>query len=101
MSIIVDLTKSHLAKLASKDVAPAPAPEPKPEEVAPVPELDELTRRSRERAKQLMPHLLYRDEMTAAQYEQKVRQLRRAAQPPPKNPWLDPHGNRRSIWDRD
>jgi hypothetical protein len=79
-------------------VDPPPEPEqpdlPTPEEeVAPVPELDELTRRSREYCKRVMPHLIYADELTPKQYQQKVREIRKAMRPP-KVSWMDRFGRR-------
>lgn len=94
MPKLSDLTDA-LMKIASSpepaavDPPPAPLPTPEPEEVAPTPQLDETTRRAREYCKRVMPHLIYADEMTPAQYQTKVRAIRRAMQPPP-----------RSFWDR-
>jgi hypothetical protein len=101
MSKFSDLAKTHLAKLAG--TADKTAPEPAPERV--IPEVDPATRAARDYIKKMMqgrpgtPFFL--DEMTDEEIRQKQIQDRMAHVMPPRNPWLDPHGERRSIWDRE
>jgi hypothetical protein len=104
MSRFSDLAKAHLAKLA---IAAASAPdgatsEPEPERI--IPAVDPVTRAARDRMKALTMGRpgspVYFDEMT----DEEIRQWRRRnrmAMIPLRNPWLDPLGERRSIWDRE
>jgi hypothetical protein len=89
----------EMAKLAS---APKSAPEP-PKLV--IPEIDPATRAARDRIKALTlgrPGApFYADEMTPEELQQKCLQNRMAHVATPRNSWLDPRGERRSIWDRE
>ena len=82
---------------------PESAAEPAPERV--IPEVDPVTRAAGDHIKKMTqgrpgtPFFL--DEMTAEGIRQKRIQNRRAIVLPPRNPWLDPYGDRRSIWDRE
>jgi hypothetical protein len=101
MSKFSEIAKTHLAKLASTDVAAVP--EPVPERV--IPEVDPLTRSARDYIKRMMMGRpgtpFYLDEMTDEEIQRKRIQDRLAHVMPPRNRWLNPHGERRSIWDRE
>jgi hypothetical protein len=102
MNAITDALK-YLTKHAPEEIAPDPAPAPEPERV--IPEVDPVTRAARDRMKALTMGRpgspFYADEATDEEIRQWRRQNRLAMMPPPRNPWLDPHGERRSIWDRE
>ena len=83
-----------LTKITAASPKPQPAaPESEPEQPAPTPVLDETTRRARDWCRKMMPHLIYADELTPKQYQRKLREQRKAMQPPPQNSsWLYPKG---------
>jgi hypothetical protein len=86
----------ELAKIKSD-----PEPEPAPD----LSHIDPATRAARDYIKRMMQGRpgtpFFADEMTPEELRQWHLQNRRAMVPPPRNPWLDPHGDRRSIWDRE
>ena len=96
---------SHIVQDLTKKLE-APAPESAAESAAPErPYVDPETRRARDYIKKMMQGRpgtpFFADEMTPEELRQWHLQNRRAIVPPPRNPWLDPHGDRRSIWDRE
>lgn len=95
-----DLAKARLAKFAEANV---PEPASSPEHV--IPEVDPVTRAARDRMRELTMGRpgspAYFDEMTPEEIRHWRRRHRLAMMPPPPNPWLDPRGERRSIWERD